>query len=297
MILSDSNWSTFWSDIWNSLKNSIANLREFWFGSTEQQPYIVNFLAAIAFLILGLLLTRLFLAILRKLFKIDKKLIKDRTIKTFLLSLIKVIANIAIVIIFLLILKVDLTGVAQIFSSAILAVGLSLQDVISNFASGVIILANKPFVVGDYIDLNNGEAEGTVIDVKFLVTALETVDKQIITVPNKNITGSVVKNYSKNPLRRITLNIGVDYSTNIDKAKKLILNIVKNDNRILEEPNPVVFLTAFNDSSLNLSLRCYVPNLMYWDILFSLNEKILLEFRKNDINIPFNRLVVSMTKD
>ena len=297
MILSDSNWSTFWSDIWNSLKNSIANLREFWFGSKEQQPYIVNFLVAIAFLILGLLLTRLFLAILRKLFKIDKKLIKDRTIKTFLLSLIKVIANIAIVIIFLLILKVDLTGVAQIFSSAILAVGLSLQDVISNFASGVIILANKPFVVGDYIDLNNGEAEGTVIDVKFLVTALETVDKQIITVPNKNITGSVVKNYSKNPLRRITLNIGVDYSTNIDKAKNVILNIVKNDNRILEEPNPVVFLTAFNDSSLNLSLRCYVPNLMYWDILFSLNEKILLEFRKNDINIPFNRLVVSMAKD
>ena len=297
MILSDSNWSTFWSDIWNSLKNSIANLREFWFGSTEQQPYIVNFLVAIAFLILGLLLTRLFLAILRKLFKIDKKLIKDRTIKTFLLSLVKVIANIAIVIIFLLILKVDLTGVAQIFSSAILAVGLSLQDVISNFASGVIILANKPFVVGDYIDLNNGEAEGTVIDVKFLVTALETVDKQIITVPNKNITGSVVKNYSKNPLRRITLNIGVDYSTNIDKAKNVILNIVKNDNRILEEPNPVVFLTAFNDSSLNLSLRCYVPNLMYWDILFSLNEKILLEFRKNDINIPFNRLVVSMAKD
>ena len=297
MILSDSNCSTFWSDIWNSLKNSLANLREFWFGSTEQQPYIVNFLAAIAFLILGLLLTRLFLAILRKLFKIDKKLIKDRTIKTFLLSLVKVIANIAIVIIFLLILKVDLTGVAQIFSSAILAVGLSLQDVISNFASGVIILANKPFVVGDYIDLNNGEAEGTVIDVKFLVTALETVDKQIITVPNKNITGSVVKNYSKNPLRRITLNIGVDYSTNIDKAKNVILNIVKNDNRILEEPNPVVFLTAFNDSSLNLSLRCYVPNLMYWDILFSLNEKILLEFRKNDINIPFNRLVVSMTKD
>ena len=297
MILSDSNWSTFWSDIWNSLRNSLANLREFWFGSAEQQPYIVNFLAAIAFLILGLLLTRLFLAILRKLFKIDKKLIKDRTIKTFLLSLIKFIANIAIVIIFLLILKVDLTGVAQIFSSAILAVGLSLQDVISNFASGVIILANKPFVVGDYIDLNNGEAEGTVIDVKFLVTALETVDKQIITVPNKNITGSVVKNYSKNPLRRITLNIGVDYSTNIDKAKNVILNIVKNDNRILEEPNPVVFLTAFNDSSLNLSLRCYVPNSMYWDILFSLNEKILLEFRKNDINIPFNRLVVSMTKD
>ena len=297
MILSDSNWSTFLSDIWNSLKNSLANLREFWFGSTEQQPYIVNFLAAIAFLILGLLLTRLFLAILRKLFKIDKKLIKDRTIKTFLLSLVKVIANIAIVIIFLLILKVDLTGVAQIFSSAILAVGLSLQDVISNFASGVIILANKPFVVGDYIDLNNGEAEGTVIDVKFLVTALETVDKQIITVPNKNITGSVVKNYSKNPLRRITLNIGVDYSTNIDKAKNVILNIVKNDNRILEEPNPVVFLTAFNDSSLNLSLRCYVPNSMYWNILFSLNEKILLEFRKNDINIPFNRLVVSMTKD
>ena len=297
MILSDSNWSTFWSDIWNSLKNSLANLREFWFGSSEQQPYIVNFLAAIAFLILGLLLTRLFLAILRKLFKIDKKLIKDRTIKTFLLSLVKVIANIAIVIIFLLILKVDLTGVAQIFSSAILAVGLSLQDVISNFASGVIILANKPFVVGDYINLNNGEAEGTVIDVKFLVTALETVDKQIITVPNKNITGSVVKNYSKNPLRRITLNIGVDYSTNIDKAKNVILNIVKNDNRILEEPNPVVFLTAFNDSSLNLSLRCYVPNLMYWDILFSLNEKILLEFRKNDINIPFNRLVVSMAKD
>ena len=150
-------------------------------------------------------------------------MIKDRTIKTFLLSLVKVIANIAIVIIFLLILKVDLTGVAQIFSSAILAVGLSLQDVISNFASGVIILANKPFVVGDYIDLNNGEAEGTVIDVKFLVTALETVDKQIITVPNTNVLLSPI--ISIVPLQLLSYYISKEKGLDVDKPRNLAKSV------------------------------------------------------------------------
>ena len=198
----------------------------------------------------------------------------------------------ALVIVVLAILRVELSGVTQIFSSAILAIGLSLQDVISNFASGIIILTSKPFVTGDYIKVEDQSVEGSVVDVRFLVTTIETVNKQIVTIPNKTITSSVLTNYTRNPLRRIVVNIGVDYSTDIDKAKKVLIDIAKSEDRILEEPKPVCYVTAFEASDINLSLRCYVPNVLYWDVFFDLNEKFLIEFNKQNIQIPYNRLVV-----
>lgn len=297
MILTTNVWENFWNEVVASFEKFFAGLKDFWLGNETQQPFLANFIFALLFLIVGIFIVKLILGIIRKAFKIDKKVIKDVTLKSFLLSVIKVCLYFILIIVVLSILRVDLSSTTQIFSSAILAVGLSLQDVISNFASGVIILTNKPFVVGDYVDIANGEAEGTVVDVKFLVTTIETIEKQMITIPNKNITGSVIKNYSRNPLRRITLNIGVDYATNIEKCKKVILDVVNKDNRILEDPTPVVYLTGYNDSSVTVSLRCYVPNVLYWSILFSLNEKLLLALRTNGINIPFNRLVISTVKE
>ena len=113
-----------------------------------------------------------------------------------------------------------------------------------------------------------------------------------ITIPNKTITSSVLTNYTRNPLRRIVVNIGVDYSTDIDKAKKVLVDIANSEDRILENPKPVCYVTAFEASDINLSLRCYVPNVLYWDVFFALNEKILIEFNKQNIQIPYNRLVV-----
>ena len=153
-------------------------------------------------------------------------------------------------------------------------------------------MTSKPFVTGDYIKVEDQSVEGSVVDVRFLVTTIETVNKQIVTIPNKTITSSVLTNYTRNPLRRIVVNIGVDYSTDIDKAKKVLVDIANSEDRILENPKPVCYVTAFEASDINLSLRCYVPNVLYWDVFFALNEKILIEFNKQNIQIPYNRLVV-----
>lgn len=291
MVLADA-WSNFWNDFSEALVKAWEDVKNFWIGNETTTPYIANFLCAIVVLILGIFLIKLFIKILNKTLKLDKKVIKERSVKVFIVSTIKIVLYFALVIVVLAILRVELSGVTQIFSSAILAIGLSLQDVISNFASGIIILTSKPFVTGDYIKVEDQSVEGSVVDVRFLVTTIETVNKQIVTIPNKTITSSVLTNYTRNPLRRIVVNIGVDYSTDIDKAKKVLIDIAKSEDCILEEPKPVCYVTAFEASDINLSLRCYVPNVLYWDVFFDLNEKILIEFNKQNIQIPYNRLVV-----
>lgn len=291
MILSNA-WTNFWNDFVGAIQNAWNDVTNFWIGSETQTPYIANFLCAIVVLILGIAVIKLFIRILNKTLKLDKKVIKERSVKVFIVSTVKIVLYFALVIVILAILRVELSGVTQIFSSAILAIGLSLQDVISNFASGIIILTSKPFVTGDYIKVEDQSVEGSVVDVRFLVTTIETVNKQIVTIPNKTITSSVLTNYTRNPLRRIVVNIGVDYSTDIDKAKKVLVDIANSEDRILENPKPVCYVTAFEASDINLSLRCYVPNVLYWDVFFALNEKVLIEFNKQNIQIPYNRLVV-----
>lgn len=288
-------WNKFWEDVWNAFSEAFKNLGNFWLGTGAdgQGPFIASFIFAILVLIFGSFLIKLILFLLKKVFKLDKKIIKEKTVKNFIINSLKVGLYIGLFLIVLTILRVDLSGAAQIFSSAILAVGLALQDVISNFASGIIILTSKPFVIGDYVNIGNGECEGTITNVKFLVTSIETVDKQVVTIPNKTITGDVIMNYTRNPLRRLKIDIGVDYATDIEKAKNVLVNLAKEDNRILQEPAPVCYVTGFGASSISLSLRCYVPNEIYWTVLFSMNEKLLIAFNENNINIPFNRLVVS----
>lgn len=288
-------WNQFWTQVWDAFGEAFKNLGDFWLGNGEegQIPFIANFIFAILVLIFGTFIIKFILFLLKKAFKIDKKIIKEKTVKIFVINTLKVGLYIALFFIVLNILRVDLSGAAQIFSSAILAVGLALQDVISNFASGIIILTSKPFVIGDYVNIGNGECEGTITNVKFLVTSIETVDKQVVTIPNKTITSDVIMNYTRDPLRRLKIEIGVDYSTDIEKAKEVLINLAKNDNRVLKEPEPVCYVTGFGASSINLSLRCYVPNQIYWTVLFSMNEKMLIAFKENGIKIPFNRIVVS----
>ena len=291
MILADA-WTNFWEDFVEAIQNAWKDVTNFWIGSETTTPYIANFLCAIIVLIVGILLIKLIIKILYKTLKLDKKIIKERSIKVFIVSTIKILLYFFLFIIILAILRIELTGVTQIFSSAILAIGLSLQDVISNFASGIIILTSKPFLTGDYIKVENESVEGSVVDVRFLVTTIETVNKQLVTIPNKTITSSVLTNYTRNPLRRIVVDVGVDYSTDIDRAKKVLIDLANSDDRILENPKPVCYVTAFESSDINLSLRCYVPNVLYWDVYFELNENILIEFNRQNIQIPYNRLVV-----
>ncbi len=293
MKILDYTFNDFWASVGNAFATGWDQFISYWFSSENgQTPYIVTFSVGLTFLIVAYLLVKLVLMIIKKALKLDKDFVKEKTIKRFFFNTLKIILYFAIVIIFLIILKADLSGLSTIISSAILAIGIALQDIVGNFASGVIIVNTKLFVIGEYIDVG-GLCEGTVEDVNFLNTQLRTVDGQQITVPNSTITKSVVKNYSRNAVRRICINLGVDYNTDIELAKKVLVEICQNDKRIMQEPAPQAVLTAFNEYSLNLSIRCYVPTSVYWTVLFDLNEKILYAFRENNISIAFPRVALS----
>ena len=241
---------------------------------------------------MAVIIGKILFLLLRKALKLDKSFVKEKTIKRFFYNTVKFAFYIGIFLLFLSIIKVNMTGTSTIISSAILAIGLSLQDVVGNFASGLIIVNTKLFVIGEFIDIG-GQVEGTVQDVSFLNTKLKTVDGQFVTVPNATITKSYIKNYSRNAVRRININLDVDYNTDIELAKNVLLEICKNDKRVMLDPAPQAVLTAFKEYSLNISLRCYVPTQVYWTVLFSLNEKILYAFRENNISIAFPRVALS----
>ncbi|MBP5694685.1 MAG: mechanosensitive ion channel family protein [Bacilli bacterium] len=287
------DWSNFWQSIGDAFVAGWEQFVNFWFSAEDgNTPYLVTFSLGLIFLVVGVVIIRIILVLIRKGLKLDKDFVKEKTIKRFLFNTIKFVLYILLFLIFLSILKVDMSGTSTIISSAILAIGLSLQDVVGNFASGLIIVNTKLFVIGEYIDIG-GLVEGIVEDVSFLNTRLKTIDGQSVTVPNSTITRSYIKNYSRNAVRRININLGVDYNTDIELAKKVLLDICQNDKRIMQEPAPQAVVTEFKEYSLNLSLRCHVPTQVYWTVLFDLNEKILYAFRENKISIAFPRVALS----
>ena len=283
-------WTDFWNKVGKFFSNYGQELYNFWIAPKEGTPYIITLIFALIYLVLGYFVIKLINKGIRKLLKLGKKkFVNEKTIKNFVANFINVCLNLFLVLSFLSILGVSLNGVATIFSSAILAVGLSLQDVIGNFASGLIILTTKPFITGDYVNINN-ECEGEVTDVKFLATYLLTYDKQVVVVPNKTITNSIITNYSTYHLRRVVINVGVDYSCNIDKVKEVMISLTKDDPRISNDFKPSVVLSSFGEYSLNFALRFYVDTNNYWDTLFEYNEKIIKSFQKENINIPYQRI-------
>ena len=275
-----------------SLGENISN----WFMASDESGLnpLTRTIIAICILIVGRILIKLLVKLLRRLFGVKSKVGVDVSVKTFTLSVVNVILNLSLAIGVLLILKVDLTSLSSILSAGTVAIGLSLQDLISAFASGIVILRSKHFKTGDYIQVvhSDGTCEGTVSSVGLIATTMETFDNQHIIIPNNKLLQGVITNYSTNPTRRLAINIGVDYDTDIQKCKDVIKEVISKDKRILSEPAPSVVVSDLGDYSITVATRCYIRLAEYWDVYFGLRENILLAFRANDIKIPFQRIVL-----
>ena len=291
------SWNEFWSKIGEFLATIWNNLYAFWIDPQSKNPdstefpYLATFIFGLIFLVLGYFVIKLIIKILHRALKLDhKSFIKERSLKSFLVNAIKYILYVLLILIFFSILGISMSGFSEIISSAILAIGLSLQDVVGNFASGLIILTSKPFVIGDYILFNEENVEGNVIEVKFLTTILNTPNNQIVVIPNRNVTNAILTNFSTNKTRRVNIEVSVAYETNIEEAKKIIVNAIKTEKRVLDDPAPVAYLVNFNESNLIVSCRCYTLTEDYWDVLYNLNEIILSYFKNNDIKFGVRRI-------
>ncbi|MCH8329341.1 MAG: mechanosensitive ion channel family protein, partial [Nanoarchaeota archaeon] len=183
-------------------------------------------------------------------------------------------------------LGIDVTGLIAGLGIMGFIVGFALKDTLGNLASGVFILFHKPFKVGDWIKVAG--IVGGVERVGIAACVLKSPDNTKITIPNSKIWGDVIQNFHGNPTRKMrNLEIGISYDSNIDKAIRIINNVLKKDKRILKDPEPQIVVSSLGDSSVNISIRPSMKKEDYWGVYFDTIKKIKEEFDKKGIGIPF----------
>ncbi|MBY5951449.1 mechanosensitive ion channel [Algoriphagus marincola] len=227
--------------------------------------------------------------------KVLEKRDKNPSLNDFLSGVVKAALYVSLFIGIATILGVPLTSFVAILGAAGLAIGLSLQGSLSNFAGGVLILVFKPFKSGDVI-VAQGHT-GVVKQIGIIYTRMTTFDNKEIIIPNGGLANSDVVNMSTQETRRADLTVGVAYGTNIKVARETILDIFKNDKRVHQDPEPVVFLNNFGDSSLDLVIRAWTDAGDLWPVYFDTMEAINTAFEEKGIEIPFPQRVVHQGKD
>ena len=227
--------------------------------------------------------------------KLFAKMLEKRKVDASIQSFLKSIVNITLlVLLFLAVigkLGIELTSFAALLASVGVAVGMALSGNLSNFAGGVIILVFRPYKVGDYIEASTG-ASGTVTDIQIFHTVLTTPDNKVIFAPNGAMSGAVVTNYSRKDTRRVDFLFGVEYGTDFNEAKSIIMEVINKDSRILKDPAPFVELGALADSSVNITVRVWVNAADYWAVNFYMNKNVYATFNEKGISFPFPQLTV-----
>lgn len=184
----------------------------------------------------------------------------------------------------------DLSSFIAAIGGAGLAAGLGLQASVSQFASGIQILINRPFKTGDFVEVNG--VSGSVADIRFMDTVITTVDNKRIIIPNSHITSNHIINYSAEDKRMVNLIYSISYSDDIAKAKSVILGVAEKSELVLKDPEAKVYVDSHGASSVNLVAKVWCNVADYWNVYFMMQENVKLAFDENGISIPFNQLDV-----
>lgn len=219
----------------------------------------------------------------------------DRAVVSFLSSIAYAGVLIAFALIALSHLGIQTASFLAILGAAGLAIALALQGSLSNFASGVLIIVFRPFKSGDFVEVAG--ISGVVQRIDIFQTIFKTVDNKKIIVPNSQITGGPITNYSAEQTRRIDLVIGISYDSDLRLAKQILQEIVSSDTRIKIDPAPIIAVSALADSSVQLVLRPWVDSANYWPVHWDLLEQIKLRFDAAGIEIPFPQMSLHMKAD
>ncbi len=244
-------------------------------------------ICAIIFVLIGFKLSGVLVRVLNRSHGYAKL---DSSVKSFLNSMISIGTKVLVVVIAATILGIDGTALSTVLGTAGLAIGLALQGSLSNFAGGVMILFFKPFGVGDFID--NHTDSGTVKEIGIFYTTIVTPDNKRITIPNGALSNATVVNYSAEERRRVDLEFTAAYSTDIDKALRVMRAVAEAHALVLKEPAPLVRLVRQDASALSFAVRAWCKSSDYWTVYFDLNESMKKAFDKVGIEIPFNQLDV-----
>lgn len=266
---------------WEDIRQFFTNTDNYW-----------RLLAFFVALIGGLLIIKIIKKIISTAFRKSKHI--DQMLAKFLLSIINFVLYIFLIVLLAGMAGVDQSSLVTILGTVGLALSLALQDSLSSVANGVFILINKPFSAGDYICVDG--VEGNVQSISVLSTRLLTTDNKLLVIPNSRVSSNTVINYSAQPTRRIEHTVSVAPDTDLNKLAVIIHCIISNDPRIKSDPAFSFDMSGIGGSVITFSLKYWVNNSDYWDVLYSTNRALYDAFNKEGIVVPENKLTVTMSQ-
>ena len=254
-------------------------------------------LLAIAIYIVGAWLIRKVKKLLAKTFEKRKS---DKTIGTFIQSLVSATLWVVLILAMVGTLGINTTSIAALLAAGGMAIGMAMSGTVQNFAGGLILLAFKPFKVGDFIDAQG--IFGRVSEISIVHTKIVTTDNREITIPNGELANGNIDNYSSRDPHRLSLKFNVPYGTDVDQVREILLELVKDQPKILNADtpgakNPKVYVGELQDSSIQIKLRVWLLAKDYKKVQHWLNERIYKELPKHGIHFPFPQLDVHMRSD
>lgn len=255
-------------------------------------PVIIKLAIALAIFLVGKVVLRKAVKILKK--SLGKSNMEEGTIH-FLTSLAHGAGMVVLIAICANYLNFGTGAIVAVLGSGGLALGLSLQNSLSNFAGGILLLLSKPFVVGDYIiALGN---EGVVSKIDVIYTTLLTPDNRKIVLPNGSLSGANIVNVTNQVTRRVDITVGVDYASDISYVKSVLEEIAKSQELILKDQDILVYVDSFDSSAITMGMRVWTKSEDYWTVKWDLQEKIKITFDEKHISIPYERMDVSLVEN
>lgn len=271
------------------------------FSKLADKKILVNFTVELIFFILKLafciFIYYVAIKVLKKLtplFNLKKKddLVVDKSLKSFIKSILNVGVHALLITICLLIMGVKESSLLAFFGTLGIGVGLALKDNLSNFAGGIIILLFKTYKVGD--EVNISDEMGYIDDIDIFSTTIKTHNNDLVMIPNGMIISNKVINYTKTPIRRLKFIIGIAYDADIDVARKALEDLLRENPLVLKEPAVYSHVDSYGDSSINIALKGWTSNENYWTVYKETMNGIKKALDNVNIEIPFPQMDISI---
>lgn len=252
----------------------------------------VTLIKTFAILVFGLLLIKIIMRYIRKAFMASQM---EAGLSSFLMSVIRAVLYVLLIFVIFSTLGVSMGAFIAALSAAGLAVALALQDSLSNLASGILILINKPFVEGDYIRV--GTDEGIVKSVRIFTTQIESYDKKVITIPNKSVISNNVVNYTSSPTRRVTILFCVPYNADIDFIKNVVQEEFKTCKYAIKSPAMFVGIENYDDHGVQMVLKIWGKSEDYWGLYYLAYEKLTHALNDAGITITNDHSIINIASN
>ncbi len=270
-----SKMGEFFQNLWNSIVHAVPTI-----------------ILAVIVLVIGLIVCKLALKVLGK--GLDRSRL-DITVTNFVKQCCKIVLYVLLITVVLSMLGIPATSIVTVIGTAGVAIGLALQNSLSNVAGGIMLMINKPFKIGDYIAVSG--VSGTVRQITILYTRLDSDSNQAIFIPNGQVSGAVVTNNNGNDIRRVDMKISISYDDDFSKAQQVITEVLKRNEKVLSNPAPTIRMLEHGASAIVIAVRPWCKAADYWDVFFAVTEDIRAAFISAGISIPYDQIDVHVVKN